>query len=81
MFVRPAALLLVVFTALGLAIKYEPDQISWNLNQNQTATNPSQYWGQWENHSESAPRLYCSTTDRTQHTTLLPKIGVSLSIP
>ena len=34
------------------ALPYDEEQVLWNLNQNQTATNPLNYWGQWENHSE-----------------------------
>ena len=33
------------------ALPYDEGQVSWNLNQNQTATNPLEYWGQWERHS------------------------------
>ena len=32
---------------------YDPDQVSWNLNQNQSAVDPLNYWGQWPNHSKS----------------------------
>lgn len=32
------------------ALKYDPDQVLWNLNSNQTATNPLDYAGEWENH-------------------------------
>ncbi|KAG8525784.1 uncharacterized protein KY384_000544 [Bacidia gigantensis] len=35
------------------AIRYDPEHILWNLNQNKTATSPVDYWGQWDNHSES----------------------------
>ena len=31
---------------------YDPEQIGWNLNQNKTATDPLDYWGQWPNHSK-----------------------------
>jgi len=46
------ASLLLLFSTTTLCIKYEPDQVLWNLNQNQTATNPLDYWGEWPNHSE-----------------------------
>lgn len=32
------------------ALPYTPDQIDFNLNQNQSATNPLDYWGQWKDH-------------------------------
>lgn len=44
-------------TALALlagwtaAFPYDPAQVAFNLNQNRTATDPAQYWGQWENHT------------------------------
>lgn len=31
---------------------YDPDQVAWNLNQNRTATDPLDYWGEWPNHSK-----------------------------
>ncbi|KAL1968942.1 hypothetical protein VTN77DRAFT_776 [Rasamsonia byssochlamydoides] len=33
------------------ALPYDPDQVDFNLNQNQTATNPLDYWGEWPNHT------------------------------
>ena len=35
------------------ALKYDPDQVLWNLNQNQSATSGLDYWGEWQNHSKS----------------------------
>ncbi|CAB38509.1 cell wall alpha-1,3-glucan synthase Mok13 [Schizosaccharomyces pombe] len=35
----------LVFTA-----KYDERESLWNLNQNQSATDPLDYWGKWENH-------------------------------
>lgn len=35
-------------------LRYDPDQVGFNLNQNQTATDPLDYWGEWENHSYTA---------------------------
>jgi alpha-1,3-glucan synthase len=32
-------------------LPYDPDQVPFNLNQNQTATNPLEYWGEWDNHT------------------------------
>lgn len=31
-----------------LGLKYDSTQSSWNLNQNETATDPLDYWGSWE---------------------------------
>lgn len=33
------------------ALRYDPEQVNFNLNQNQTATDPLDYWGEWENHT------------------------------
>lgn len=33
-----------------LALPYLEEQVNWNLNQNKTATNPLDYWGQWADH-------------------------------
>lgn len=49
------ASLLLLFTTTCSCIKYEPDQVLWNLNQNETATDPLHYWGQWPNHSTYVP--------------------------
>jgi alpha-1,3-glucan synthase len=35
----------------GYALPYDPDQVPFNLNRNQTATHPLDYSGQWENHT------------------------------
>lgn len=35
---------------LTLALAYTPDQVGFNLNENKTATNPLDYWGQWQDH-------------------------------
>ena len=32
------------------ALRYDPEYVRYNLNQNQTATNPADYHGIWENH-------------------------------
>lgn len=34
-----------------LALKYDPAQVGYNLNENQTATEPRYYWGEWANHT------------------------------
>ncbi|KAG9244410.1 glycoside hydrolase family 13 protein [Calycina marina] len=33
-----------------LSLPYLEEHIDWNLNQNQTATDPLDYWGQWDDH-------------------------------
>ena len=33
-------------------LPYDPSQEPWNLNQNHTATDPLDYWGQWDNHGK-----------------------------
>ena len=47
-----AIILLAFLTIYSSCIQYEPDQVLWNLNQNETATDVMDYWGMWENHSE-----------------------------
>lgn len=32
------------------ALIYDPEFVDYNLNTNQSATNPIDYWGKWENH-------------------------------
>ena len=48
---RPLAVVTAFFIGASLCIRYDPEQVLWNLNQNQTATDVMDYWGQWENHS------------------------------
>lgn len=49
---RPLAVVVAVFIGVSLCVQYDPEQVLWNLNQNQTATNVMDYWGQRENHSK-----------------------------
>ena len=46
-----AAVVLTVLPALVTALRYDPEHVLYNLNQNQTATEPTDYWGQWDNHT------------------------------
>ncbi|KAL8846104.1 MAG: hypothetical protein Q9198_011323, partial [Flavoplaca austrocitrina] len=39
-----------VLSALTKALRYSPDQVGFNLNENQTATDPLDYWGEWPDH-------------------------------
>lgn len=53
-----------------LALRFDPEQSEWNLNQNKIATAPLDYWGQWENHSRtqfSAIISEDSLMDQTAH--------------
>lgn len=43
--------LLLLSTTLVSALRYDPTYSEYNLNQNKTATNPLDYWGQWDNHA------------------------------
>ncbi|KAN0076355.1 putative alpha-1,3-glucan synthase [Elaphomyces granulatus] len=45
-----AGALLAFFAASSTAWPYDPAYLDYNLNQNQSATNPLDYWGAWPNH-------------------------------
>lgn len=49
-FLRPL-LLVVGILSFSNAMPYDQEQADWNLNQNQTATGPLDYWGEWQDHS------------------------------
>lgn len=52
MFVSARLILLLSSVAIpGRALKYDPEFVDYNLNQNQDTTNPLEYTGQWENHT------------------------------
>lgn len=36
---------------LVTCLKFDPEQVGFNLNENKTATNPLDYWGEWQNHA------------------------------
>ena len=44
----------ILWIPLSLALPYFEDYIDYNLNQNQTASNPLDYWGIWESHEYHA---------------------------
>lgn len=44
--------LILLLARSTLSIRYDPEQVLWNLNQNQTATEVLDYWGQWDNHGK-----------------------------
>lgn len=50
----PLGLVLGLLAATSTALIYHPDYLEYNLNQNQTATHPLDYWGEWENHQFTA---------------------------
>ncbi|RMD42620.1 hypothetical protein DV735_g2493, partial [Chaetothyriales sp. CBS 134920] len=43
--------LLAVLACTVQALRYEEEFVAYNLNQNQTATRPVDYWGEWDNHT------------------------------
>ena len=43
--------LLALFAASVAALRYDPQYVDYNLNQNQAAVNPLDYWGEWDNHT------------------------------
>lgn len=44
-------LLVFLFSSAALALRYDPQEILYNLNTNESATDPLDYWGQWDNHT------------------------------
>jgi alpha-1,3-glucan synthase len=48
---RVAAIILGALCLSTTGLRYDPDYVQWNLNQNQNAIHPSDYWGEWENHT------------------------------
>ena len=46
-------LLQIILLADGL--RYDPDQVGFNLNENQTASDPLDYWGEWDHGFTPSP--------------------------
>lgn len=52
------------------ALRWHPDHVGYNLNENVTATHPRDYWGEWDNHTyHPSPKnwrfpFYMLTIDR-----------------
>ncbi|KAL8725521.1 MAG: hypothetical protein Q9166_007307 [cf. Caloplaca sp. 2 TL-2023] len=52
------------------ALRWSPEHVGYNLNENQDAIEPTEYWGQWENHTyHPSPSnwrfpFYVATIDR-----------------
>ncbi|KAI9790086.1 MAG: hypothetical protein M1816_005556 [Peltula sp. TS41687] len=44
------SLLLPVLLHVTVALRYGPQHVGFNLNENQTAVDPLDYWGAWEDH-------------------------------
>ncbi len=42
------AFLLLSFAVLSSSYRYDPAYLQYNVNENQTATDPISYWGQWD---------------------------------
>lgn len=45
------AAVLTLLSSTVVALPWMEDQVPWNLNQNENAGSPLEYWGQWENHT------------------------------
>lgn len=41
----------ILLAATVCALRYDPSQVAYNVNTNQTAIDPIDYWGEWENHT------------------------------
>ena len=46
-----AVALLALVVSISTALIYEPEYEQYNLNQNKTATDSIDYWGEWTGHS------------------------------
>ena len=43
--------IVLLLVAKACALRYDPSQIAYNINTNQTADAPINYWGEWQNHT------------------------------
>jgi alpha-1,3-glucan synthase len=41
----------ILYLSFVKSLKYDPRYKGYNLNENQTASNPLDYWGEWNTHS------------------------------
>ena len=46
----PVGAILTALVASTVALRYDPEQVGFNLNTNKTAVNPVDYWGSWDGH-------------------------------
>ena len=44
-------LLLPLLISTASSLRFDPGQVGFNLNENVTATDPLEYWGEWHNHT------------------------------
>jgi alpha-1,3-glucan synthase len=47
----PDILFLTATATIVSALRYDLAQSAYNLNQNESAVNPLDYWGEWDNHT------------------------------
>lgn len=49
---RPGAWVVwsIIFCSFSSAYRYDPAYTEYNINENQTAVNPLDYWGEWSGH-------------------------------
>ncbi|KAF2665711.1 putative alpha-1,3-glucan synthase [Microthyrium microscopicum] len=70
MFLDRPLLWIILGSLQCLALRYDPLQVGFNLNENQSAVEPKDYWGQWDNHTYNpSPKnwrfpFYALTIDR-----------------
>ncbi|KAL8734946.1 MAG: hypothetical protein Q9181_003014 [Wetmoreana brouardii] len=43
--------LLALLPCVAQALRWDPKHLGYNLNENQEAINPTDYWGEWKNHT------------------------------
>lgn len=41
---------LLLISPLANGLRFDPEQVGFNLNENRTATHPLDYWGEWHDH-------------------------------
>lgn len=51
MYWKRTGFVLARLAALVIGWPYDDALTEYNLNENQTATNPAEYWGEWPNHT------------------------------
>ena len=73
-------LFLAAIIRLAAPLIYDPEQVRWNLNQNQTATDPLDYWGEWPNHSGQSSHSNCVQDCRLTFFSIQP-IACQLAFP
>lgn len=44
---------LLLYTSRTQALSWSADYVDWNLNQNETASSPLEYWGEWAQHPKT----------------------------